>query len=88
MLVLYVKNDTVTDKKAAEILLKTKELFDRAGIPFYSITFCLEYPDYVYEGPVQPLTPKGEIYLKNFLSSDIYEEGLVQRVRAADTEKK
>lgn len=40
-LVLYIDSDAVTNEKAAEILMKTKELMDRSGISFYSVQFCL-----------------------------------------------
>lgn len=62
-LVLHIKSDTVTNEKAAEILLKTKELLDQSGISFYSVHFVL-----------------GEINLKDFLYTDIYEDGLLDRV--------
>lgn len=71
-LVLYIDSDTATatNEKAAEILLKTKELLDQSGISFYSVHFVL-----------------GEINLKDFLYTDIYEDGIVERIEkcAEDT---
>ena len=78
-LVLYIDNDTVTNEKAAEILLKTKELMDQSGISFYSVQFCLRYPPYDAEKSYE--RPEGEIDLKDFLYTDIYEEGMIERVK-------
>lgn len=64
-LVLHIDSDSVADtnEKAAEILLKTKELLDQSGISFYSVHFVL-----------------GEINLKDFLSTDINEDGIIERI--------
>ena len=77
-LVLYIDSDVVTNEKAAEILLKTKELLDQSGISFYSVHFCLRYPPYDAEKSYE--RPEGEIDLKDFLYTDIYEEGMIERV--------
>ena len=77
-LVLYIDSDTVTYEKAAEILLKTKELMDGAGISFYSVHLCLQYLPYDAEKPYE--RPEGEIDLKDFLYTDIYEEGIIERI--------
>ena len=85
-LVLYIDNDTVTNEKVAEILLKTKELMDQSGISFYSVQFCLMYPPYDAEKSYE--RPEGEINLKDFLYSDIYEEGMIERVEKCVQETK
>ena len=78
-LVLYIESDRVTDEKAAEILLTTKRLCDGAGVTFYSVDFVLQYPK------TEAGSPNGEsIDCKEFLYSDIYEEGLEERVRISD----
>ena len=77
-LVLYIDSDVVTNEKAAEILLKTKELMDQSGISFYSVQLCLRYPPYDTEKSYE--RPEGEIQLRDFLYTDIYEEGIVERV--------
>ena len=80
-LVLYIDDDTVTHEKAAEILLKTKELMDMAGISFYSVYFCLRYPPY---DPAESYKrPEGEIAIRTFLYTDIYEEDMTERVTKA-----
>ena len=79
-LVLYIDSDTVTHEKAAEILLKTKELMDGAGISFYSVHLLLRYLPYDAEKPYD--RPEGEIDLKDFLYADIDEDGMIERVIA------
>ena len=83
---MYIDSDVVTNEKAAEILLKTKELMDQSGISFYSVELCLRYPPYDAEKSYE--RPEGEIDLKDFLYTDIYEEGMVERVAkcAEDTQ--
>ena len=85
-LVLYIDSDVVTNEKAAEILLKTKELMDQSGISFYSVQLCLRYPPYDAEKSYE--RPEGEIDLRDFLYTDIYEEGMIERVAkcAEDTQ--
>lgn len=84
-LILYIDSETVTNEKAAEILLKTKELLDQSGIAFYSVHFVLRYPPYDAEKSYR--RPEGEINLKDFLYTDIYEDGIIQRIEkcAEDT---
>ena len=77
-LVLYIDDKTVTNEKAAEILLKTKELMDGAGISFYSIHFILRYPPYDETKSYE--RPEGEISIRKILYTDIYEDGMVARV--------
>jgi hypothetical protein len=77
----------VTYEKAAEILLNTKDLMDGAGISFYSIHFVLQYPS--YDAEESGKRPEGRIELQNFLYTDIYEDGMLQRIVqcAQDTEE-
>lgn len=79
-LVIYVEDEEVTVERAAEVLLELKELFDRKNVPFVSIDFVLEYP----RKPEGGSTKEDRINVEGFLYSDIYEEGLVERVRIAD----
>ncbi|MBQ7390363.1 MAG: hypothetical protein IJW02_04575 [Clostridia bacterium] len=77
-LTLYIDDATVSAERAAEILLGIREAFDKAGIGFYAIDLILEYPqgegDYEY----------GTVEVCDFLYSDIYEDGLTERVTEAD----
>ena len=81
-LVVYVDDDVVTIERAAEVLLELKEVFDRKNVPFYAIDFVLEYPRKEEGGTVK----EGRVNVEGFLYSDIYEEGLEERVRLADEE--
>jgi len=81
-LVIYVEDDVVTVERAAEVLLELKEVFDRRNVPFYAIDFVLEYPRKEEGGTIK----EGRVNVEGFLRSDIYEEGLVERVRTADEE--
>lgn len=82
-IVLYVDTDDVTIEKACEVLLTTKKLLDDAGIGFYCMDLVVEYPRTADEAPVRK---EGRINVDNFLYSDIYEEGLYERVKAAHEE--
>ena len=76
-IVLYVNTDSITAEKAAEIMLVTKSLLCEANISFYSMCLCLRHPvsnEKTYE------RPEGSIYIKDFLSADIYEEGIVEKI--------
>jgi len=84
-LTLYIDSDEVTAQKAAEVLLNTKQLMSTAGIEFYSVYLVLQHPPFDKEKPYE--RPEGDIHLKDFLSTDIYEQGLISRVEkcAEDT---
>lgn len=79
-LVIYVEDELVTVERAAEVLLELKEVFGRRNVPFYAIDFVLEYPRKEEGGTIK----EGRINVENFLYSDIYEEGLMDRIRVAD----
>ena len=81
---LYVESDTVTAEQAARILITTKTMLEERGIYFYAIDLVVWYPRIAdtYD------RPDGRIRVENFLCSDIYEEGLVQRIEKADAELK
>ena len=84
-LVLYVDSDEVTAGKAVEILLETKRLMDAEEIAFYSVELILRYPPYNEDKSYE--RPEGEVRLRDFLASDIYEENMTARVEQciADT---
>ena len=72
-------SDILTFEEAARIMLFVKSEFDKANIPFRAIDFVLQYP-LPEEGP----RPDDAIHVESFLYEDIYEEGLENRIRAAD----
>ena len=61
----------VTEQNMADLLLYIRGMLDNAGLPFYDIDCSLEYP----KG-----TSSKYMRLNDFLYTDIYEEGLVERV--------
>lgn len=77
VLILYVDDDTVTFERAAEVLLKTEEICRRAGLPFYSVNFTLQYPR---TDETQP-RPAGEVRVDGLLHSQITEPDLAQTLR-------
>lgn len=78
-LTVYIWDDTVSAARLAEILLDIRASFDGAGIGFRAINCVLEYPreeNTLYEGD--------RFEVMDFAYSDIYEEGLVERVEESN----
>ena len=76
---VYIDDNTVTVERLAEVLLDIRECFDNSGIGFYAIDCVIEYPrdeEGFYED--------GRVEVMEFLYSDIYEEGLLERVTEAN----
>ena len=77
---VYIWDDTVSAVRLAEILLDIRASFDGAGIGFRTVNCVLEYPreeNTLYEGD--------RFEVMDFAYSDIYEEGLVERVEESNT---
>lgn len=81
-LIIDIRDDTVSAERAAEILLDIKERMEDAGIAFHTIDFHLHHS--VPEGGSG--TSEERIDVLDFLYTDIYEEGMTDRVRAAHEE--
>ena len=79
-LVLYVYDEDVSVEKAAEILLEVKHFMDSGGVSFHVIDLVLEYPKPVDDSPRK----EGRVETIELLCEDIYEEGMVERVAAAN----
>ena len=79
-LVLYAYDDEVTHERLAELLLDVKNKFDKSGVTFKAVDFVLEPPK--KEG--EPYMSDAQISIRNFYYSDIYEDGLVERVKEAN----
>ena len=79
MLTIYIEDNTVTVERLSKILLDIKTIFDNAGVKFYMIDCVLEYPK-LEDGKRR----EERVEVMNFLYSDIYEEGMVERVKASD----
>ena len=78
-LTIYVYDDTVTVERLAEIILDIKGMLDDAGVRFYVMDCVLEYPK-----PESGEWKQGRVEVMDFLSSDIYEEGLAERVQESN----
>ena len=81
-LVLWAQDDEVTIERLSELLLDVKNKFDKSGVTFKAVEFILEPTK--EEG--QPLMSDEQIKIRNFYYSDIYEDGLVERVKKANQE--
>jgi hypothetical protein len=80
-IVLDVEDNAITTTRAAEILLDVKAIFDSKNISFYALDFELVEP----RDDDKPKFGGPSISVREFLYEDIYEEGLAERVAAADT---
>ena len=76
----YIQSEEVTMKRASEVLLHLKEIFDREEIPFYAMDFVLEKPR---KDDGTPNESMEEIRVNDFLYSDIYEGDLEDRLTKA-----
>ncbi len=69
-IILYIGYDGVSNDKVAEILLELKSVIDKSDISCYAVTLRIadinNYENY--------------IYIEDFLYSDIYEEGIEERI--------
>lgn len=81
-LVLYAYDDEVTHERLAELLLDVKNKFDKSGVTFKAVEFVLEPTK--LEG--EALMSEEQIRIRDFYYSDIYEDGLVERVKKANQE--
>lgn len=73
-LIVYVDDQELTFENAAKILLDIKAQFDEANIPFRAIDLSMR-------------TDGERINFDHFPYEDIYEEGLVERIKAAHDER-
>ena len=80
-LIIYVESDTISFELAAQIMLGIRAEFDKANIPFRSMDFVLQLP-LPEEGP----RPDEEVRVKDFRYEDIYQENLIDRIKAAHEE--
>ncbi len=80
---VYIDNESISFEKATQILLDIKEYLDECGISFQAIDLTLRSPL-----DKNDTTPKEEIVVLNFLYDDIYEDGLLERVKTANDDAK
>jgi hypothetical protein len=79
VLTIYIYDDTVSVERLAEIILDIKAMLDDSGVSFYVMDCVLEYPK-----PESGQWTEGRVEVMEFLYSDIYEEGMVERVQASN----
>ena len=75
-LVIYIDDNEVSYERAGEILIAIRSVFDDSGVPFYAIDFVLTYPKTEEGG----YSREDRVDLNSFLYSDIYEDGITNRV--------
>jgi len=78
--VIYIESETVSYIHAAEIMTEIQKIFDEANIPFHAINFVLQYPL-----PEEGQRPDDEIRVENFLYTDILQDDLPNKIKAADS---
>ena len=83
-LTIYIDDDTVSYERLTEILLDVRSIFDDAGVKFYVIDCVLEYQKNEDSSKKQ----EGRVEVREFLYADIYEDGMVERVKASDESAK
>jgi len=79
-LTIYIDDDTVSYERLSEILLDVRRIFNDAGIKFYIIDCVLEYQ----KNEDSSKKKEGRVEVREFLYTDIYEDGMVERVKASD----
>ena len=79
-LTIYIDDDTASYERLAEILIDIRRIFDDSGVKFYVIDCVLEYQKNEDSSKKQ----EGRVEVREFLYADIYEDGMVERVKASD----
>ena len=80
-LIIYVESETISFELAAQIMVGIRAEFEKANIPFRAMDFVLQLP-LPEEGP----RPDEEVRVKDFRYEDIYQENLIDRIKAAHEE--
>ena len=80
-LIIYVESETISFELAAQIMLDIRAEFEKANIPFRAMDFVMQLP-LPEEGP----RPDEEVRVKDFRYEDIYQENLIDRIKAAHEE--
>ncbi len=78
-LTVYIWDDTVTVERLARIMLDMKRMLEDAGVRFYMMDCVLQYPK-----PEEGEWKQDRVEVMDFLCADIYEEGMIERVLAAN----
>lgn len=78
-IIFYMQHEDVTFETAAKGMLRLREILDENDVPFFAMDFVLRLPR--EEG--QPGNGGPVINVREFPRSAIYEEGMIERVKAA-----
>lgn len=78
-LTIYIEDNDLSYENLAKIVLDVKKAFDAAGVKFCAVDLVLEYPR-ADDGSRKD----GRVEVMDFLYSDIYVDGMVERVKASD----
>lgn len=73
---LHIHDEEISVERAAELLLQVRDYLDENNIPFYAIDFDLRKPKNEYGQ-----STGGSVSVYDFLYSDIYPEGMTERVQ-------
>ena len=79
-IVLHIEDEEINAKRASEMLLNIKDIFDEKDVPFYTIDFLLE-ESRIEEG--KAFEDRERFGVREFLYSDIYDEELIERLEKA-----
>lgn len=82
-IVFYFDETDLSAKNVAKKLLEFKLLFDEKGIPFYAVDFVAQEP-----ATEEKIANRKEFAVREFRYSDIYEEGLEERLEKAANDLK
>lgn len=79
VLTVYIYDETVSVQRLSEMLLEIRRIFDASGVAFCRIDCVLEYPK-----DEKGNQKEGRVEVMGFAYSQIYAEGLAERVAASD----
>ena len=80
-LVYYLQEESPSLERLAHWLLEIRRMMDEAGVPFVDIDLSLRYLR-----DENDRRPHSDLYVLHFLYEEIYEEGLLERVKAANAD--
>ena len=80
-LVYYLQEESPSVERLAHWLLEIRRMMDESGVPFVDIDLTLRYLH-----DENGSRPESDLYVLHFPYADIYEEGLLERVKQANAD--
>ena len=80
-LVYYLQEESPSVERLAHWLLEIRRMMDKSGVPFVDIDLTLRYLH-----DENGSRPESDLYVLHFPYADIYEEGLLERVKQANAD--